>query len=138
MNNLLTTPRAARALLLILALVVGFHLLVLTGVIPFGIVWGGRLQSHEQMVQFETVSIGLNLLMLAVVAAAAGLLRVPLPGLVLKGALWLMTALFLLNTVGNVLAATALERLLFTPLTLLLAVLSCRLALGTPARAPKA
>ncbi|GAB3823676.1 hypothetical protein GCM10028821_01530 [Hymenobacter jeollabukensis] len=116
-------------MLLILSLIVLFHLLILTGVIPFAIVWGGRLKSHQQMLSFETVSIGLNLLMLAVVALAAGRLRLRVNSRLITGALWLMTALFLANTVGNLLARTALEQLVFTPLTLLLAVFSFRLAM---------
>ncbi|UOQ70108.1 hypothetical protein [Hymenobacter cellulosilyticus] len=129
MKTVLSARVAAHGILLILTLVVLFHLLVLTGVIPFDIVWGGRLKSFQEMLQFETVSIGLNLLMLVVAGIAAGRLRVRVSRLLLKGALWLMTGLFLLNTVGNLLAHTDLERLVFTPLTLLLALFSLRLAL---------
>jgi hypothetical protein len=130
MKNLLSARAAAQGLRTILSFVVLFHLLVLTGVIPYGIVWGGRLQSREQMLSFEAVSIGLNLLMLAVVAVAAGRLRLRVPPRLIQGLLWLMAGLFALNTVGNLLATTTLERLLFTPLTLLLAVCSLRLALS--------
>ncbi|TGE29225.1 hypothetical protein [Hymenobacter metallicola] len=130
MKNLFSARAAAIAILVILSLVVLFHLLVLSGVIPYGIVWGGRLTSPEQMLRFETVSITLNLLMLAVVSVAAGWLRLRVNQGLLKVALWLMTGLFALNTVGNLLAKTDLERLVFTPLTLVLALCSWRLALG--------
>ncbi|MCR5889384.1 hypothetical protein LRS06_16735 [Hymenobacter sp. J193] len=130
MKHLLTTRVAATGVRIILSLVVVFHLLVLTGVIPFDIVWGGRLKSHSQMLRFEVVSIILNLLMLVVVAAASGALQGRVNGRLVKGALWVMMALFLVNTVGNLLANTTLERLLFTPLTLLLALFCCRLAIG--------
>lgn len=81
------------------------------------------------MLAFETVSISLNLLMLAVVGVATGRLPLRIPRWLVKGALWLMTALFLLNTVGNLGAATALEKMLFTPITLLPAIFSFRLAI---------
>ncbi len=41
---------------------------------------------------------------------------------ILRVALWLMAVLFLLNTVGNVFSNDRLEQMLFTPVTLLLAV----------------
>ncbi|KAA9339310.1 hypothetical protein F0P96_01405 [Hymenobacter busanensis] len=129
MKHLLSAGVAAHGMLLILSLIVLFHLLIITGVIPFAVVWGGRLHSHSQMLRFETVSIGLNLLMLAVVARAVGRLRLRVNARFMQVALWLMALLFLANTAGNLLAKTELERLVFTPLTLLLALFSCRLAM---------
>ncbi|RAK69441.1 hypothetical protein [Hymenobacter edaphi] len=123
---------AARALLLIIALTLVFHGLVIGGVVPFQIVWGGRLTGRDELLAFEAVSVGLNLLMLAAVAAWAGLLRVQVPAGLLRAVLWLMVALFALNTVGNLLSTNQFEKLVFTPLTLLLALLSLRLALSKP------
>ena len=40
-----------------------FHLLVLAGVIPFDIVWGGNLKDKTQLYLMEGVSIAINLLM---------------------------------------------------------------------------
>jgi hypothetical protein len=40
-----------------------------------------------------------------------------------------MFVLFAINTVGNIFSNNELERLIFTPLTLLLAVFSLRLAI---------
>ncbi|RTQ48881.1 hypothetical protein EJV47_14895 [Hymenobacter gummosus] len=135
MKTLLSARAAAGALLVIITLTLLFHGLVISGVIPFQIVWGGRISSREQLLVFEAVSVGLNLLMLAAVAARAGLLRVRVPAGLLTAALWLMAALFALNTVGNLLSNNELEKLVFTPLTLLLALLSLRLALAPPAAA---
>ncbi|MEN9442639.1 MAG: hypothetical protein RLZ33_2716 [Bacteroidota bacterium] len=46
----------------------------------------------------------------------------------LRFAFWLFFVLFSLNTLGNLFAETLTETLIFTPLTILLAVLSLRLA----------
>ncbi|GAA3995760.1 hypothetical protein GCM10022408_02900 [Hymenobacter fastidiosus] len=132
--KLITERAAANGLLIILSAVVLFHVLVLLRVIPFAIVWGGRLTDETQLLTFETVSILLNLMMLTAVAVRAGLVKVRLPRLLLPTILWSMTGLFLANTVGNLLATTAFEKLVFTPLTLLLALFSLRLALSKPAR----
>ncbi|MCB2379000.1 hypothetical protein LGH70_15470 [Hymenobacter sp. BT635] len=128
--KLLSERLAATCLLVIFALTVLFHGLIITGVIPFGMVWGGRLQTREQMLVFETLSILLNGLMLGVVAAWAGRWKVALNPRILRIALWLMAGLFLLNTVGNLLSTSAVEKAVFTPVTLLLTLLCLRLALG--------
>ncbi len=124
-----TKQIASRGLLLILSLVILFHLLVIAGVIPFQVVWGGRLKDTSQMLVFESVSILLNLLMLTVVSIQAGLVKVTLNQRILKIAFWLMGILFFLNTIGNLVSLNQLERLVFTPLTFLLALFSLRLAL---------
>jgi hypothetical protein len=131
MKTLITERLAANALLIILALVVGFHLLILLRVVPFEIVWGGRLKTEDQMLKFETVSIGLNLLMLAVVALKSGRLKLGIKPGVVHAILWMMFGLFLMNTLGNLFSNNQFEQLVFTPLTLLLAIFSWRLAVGT-------
>ena len=130
MKNLISEKFAVRALTVILSLIVLFHLLVLSGVIPFGIVWGGRLSSREEMLRFEMVSIGVNLIMLLIISIKAGWIRLRMHHLILKTALWLMTILFLLNTVGNLFSQNDLEKLIFTPLTFILMIFSFRLAIN--------
>ncbi|GAB2955904.1 hypothetical protein GCM10027048_22460 [Hymenobacter coalescens] len=138
MKHLLSERVATYGLLSILALVVGFHLLVMARVIPFAIVWGGRLPDESRMLAFETVSVLLNLLMLAVVGIRAGLLKLRVHCRLINGCLWGMAGIFLLNTAGNLLSANAFEKAVFTPLTLLLALFSLRLALRpTPAAGPE-
>jgi hypothetical protein len=136
MENLNTTRLASYGLLLILSGVILFHIFVLSGLIPFAIVWGGRLQDTSQMLVFETISIAINLVMLAVAAIQAGMLKVKIrPGLI-RTALWVMFALFLVNTLGNLFSNNELEKMLFTPLTGLLALFCLRLATSkTPALA---
>ncbi len=43
--------------------------------------------------------------------------------------MWVMVAIFGLNTIGNLFAESMLEKLVFTPVTAALAVLSLRLAI---------
>lgn len=96
-----------------------FHLLVLTGIIPGEIVWGGRIKTAEELMVFETVSLSLNLFFLLVVLQKGGFIHLPLGERPVNFILWIMVILFALNTVGNLFAVSKLERNLFTPLTLL-------------------
>lgn len=127
MKNIITARFASSALLIIFSMVILFHVLVLAGVIPFDMVWGGRLKSKDQMIPFEITSLILNVLMLAVVAIHSGYLKVSINPMIIKAALWFMFVLFLLNTLGNLFSSNELEKMVFTPLTILLSVFSLRL-----------
>ena len=130
MNKLFTKRTASYCILITLSLIVLFHLLVLTGIIPFHIVWGGRLTNHPQMVRFEMISIAVNLVMLAVVAIHDGILKLRIKPLLIRIVLWCMCGLFLLNTIGNLLSTNTVEKIVFTPLTLLLSICCFRLAVN--------
>ena len=120
---------ALRLMMVLFGALLIFHLLVIFSFIPFTIIWGGKMKTHDDMLVMEGVSIGINLLFLGIV-----LLRIYLrfnSSFVnkLRFAFWLFFVLFSLNTLGNLFAETLAETLIFTPLTILLAVLSLRLAL---------
>jgi hypothetical protein len=129
MKKLISERLAVNSILFILSVIVLFHIAILTGLIPFDIVWGGRLKDAAQMRRFETVSILTNAVMIAVVSIRGGYLPVRIPARIITIALWLMGALFVLNTLGNLASVNAWERLIFTPLTAVLALLCFRLAI---------
>lgn len=110
-----------------LSLVLLFHLMVLTGIIPYNIVWGGRLQSKEQMLVFEVVSILLNAILLRAVLSKAGYIKRLFSVKWLNIILGFFAVLFLLNTVGNLFAEQTLETLLFTPVTFIFSLLCFRI-----------
>ncbi len=126
MKKIISPQQATRAITIILSAIVLFHLLVLLQVVPHEVVSGGKFEDFESMLPFEIVSIVLNLSFILLVRFRA---RRPQskPGRI---GMWILFALFSLNTLGNLFAETTTETLVFTPLTLILAVLSLRLALN--------
>jgi hypothetical protein len=128
--RLLPARSASKLLIGLFSLIIGFHLLVVTGFIPNEIVWGGKLSSSTEILRFEILSILVNLLLLAVILMDAGFIKNRLPSKFLEIMLWFMVVLFLLNTVGNLYSTNRLETLIFTPVTLILALLCYRLILG--------
>ncbi len=128
--RLLPARSASKLLIGLFSLIIGFHLLVVTGFIPHEIVWGGKLSSSTEILRFEILSILVNLLLLAVILMDAGFIKNRLPSKFLEIMLWFMVVLFLLNTVGNLYSTNRLETLIFTPVTLILALLCYRLILG--------
>ena len=134
MKAFLSERFALHGLLVIFLAIFIFHLLVVVGVVPFAMVWGGRLHNHSQMLAFEAVSLTINLLMLVIVVVQAGYVRIRIPRRVMTVVFSLMSLLFLVNTAGNLASNNELEKLLFTPLTLLLALLSLRVAVSSASK----
>ena len=131
MNRLLLTSSQALRTLLALLLAVGvFHLCVLFGIIPYQLVWAGRLNSAEEMYAFEAVSLLINLVLIGVLCMKAGYVRSVLSPKIIAGILWVFVCVFALNTLGNLFAESILERIGGTALTLVSAFLCWRIVKG--------
>lgn len=111
---------AVKALLVSLSLVIFLHLLILFKIVPFEIAWGGRLQNDEQMYIFETISIVINLILCFILLIKGRYIHFRVKEKVLNSVLWIFLILFILNTVGNLFAQTAFEKL-FSIVTLIFA-----------------
>lgn len=131
LRNILSERIATAGLVTILSLVLMVHFLILIDIIPFTIVWGGRLNNREQAMKFETVAILATLLMLLVVVMRSVYLRKGFNPPVIRVFLWLMTAMFLLNSASNFFSYNIIEQFVFTPLTALLSLFSLRLAIAS-------
>jgi hypothetical protein len=117
-------------LLILLSLFLLLHFIILLKIIPYNIIWGSRLKSNKEMYRFEILSILINVLFIIVILAQADFRIIHIPNKIITYALWLMTSLFLLNTLGNAISKNRIERLVFTPITILLAIFSFVLALS--------
>lgn len=119
---------AQSGLLILLSLFLLLHIAILLKIIPYNLVWGGRLKSDKEMYRFEIFSILVNSLILMIILVHGNYLKMDIPGNIIRYALWLMTGLFVLNTLGNITSKNKLEQKFFTPVTILLAVFSFILA----------
>lgn len=115
-----------------------FHVLILIGVIDYTLVWGGRLKTEAKMLQFETVSLTLNAVFLLVVCMRMNWVSLNIPRIALTITLWIMTGLFLLNTLGNLASLNSWETIIFTPVTIVLAVFCAVLAMAKKEKSPSA
>lgn len=118
------------SLLVILSISIVFHGLVLVKIVPYKIVWGSRLKTDADMYKFEVVSLILNLFFLVIILLKMKIIGFDFPENVLNYIIWGMAALFLLNTIGNLLSKNSLEKKIFTPITILLTIFSLMLALA--------
>ncbi len=113
---------AGLILLTLFSLAIVFHLLVLMEFIPNEIVWGGRITVKEELYIFESISMFMNLLFLLIVSLKTEKIRIKHNLKLIQFLLWFMTIMFLLNTIGNLLAKTSTETLIFTPITFISAI----------------
>ena len=123
MIRLITESQALKMMLVLLVAVFCFHLLVLFGIVPYSIVWAGRLKSTTDMYIFEAISILINAILFYVLLLKGNYIRHRVPERIVNSIILFFIALFLLNTAANFMATTFFERVIFTPLTLLSAVL---------------
>ncbi|PIB35918.1 hypothetical protein BFP72_11200 [Reichenbachiella sp. 5M10] len=107
----------------ILGIVLILHVLILTGQIPYDKVWAGKLHSVEEMKSFETFSILLNVFMLSVLYIKYRQLAKGVKNKVIDILIWIFSAFFALNTVGNLFSKSLIELILGTFLTLTSAIL---------------
>lgn len=119
----MTKKEALKMMIGLLTLVVIFHLAIITELIPYSIVWAGRLKTPDEMYAFEAVSISINILLVALLFLKGNYIKHRISNKVLNTILWLFLLLFVLNTIGNLMAETLFEKLVFTPLTLLSTIL---------------
>ncbi|MHA8097905.1 hypothetical protein VR479_01255 [Aquirufa aurantiipilula] len=105
-----------------------FHLLVMAGLVPPDIVWGGRLQSQDELIKMESISLFILVFMALIIAIKARWIFINITK-VTDYVIWLIPLLFFLNNWGNLQALNAMERIIFTPITLVLTLTSLRIAL---------
>ena len=118
---------AINTMITLLSAVVIFHILVLIQIIPYQIVWAGRLNSIAEMQRFETISILINCFIILLITIKGNYLNFKFSSKIINSLVWLFIILFSLNTIGNLMAKSNFEKLVFTPLTFILALLSFRI-----------
>ena len=118
----ITSRVAINSMLVLILAVVIFHLSVMAKIIPYGIIWGGRLKSEQEMYVFETISVFINLFLGFALLMKAGYIKSYLRQNIINIILWIFLVLFILNTIGNFFAKTNFEKL-FAVVTIIFAIL---------------
>jgi hypothetical protein len=104
------TNNAIKVFLGLLVMIILFHLSIITKVIPYNITWGGRLTNDTDMYVFETISILVNVFLCWVLLMKGNLVQYKFTYRVVNSILWVFFAIFILNTIGNIIAKTSFEK----------------------------
>lgn len=127
MKTIISAETAIKIMLSLLGLVMAFHILVIIQVIPYTIVWAGKLNTLKEMYQFEGSSIFINAMLIVVLLIKGEYLHLPVSNQFISIVLWMFVFLFAINTVGNLFAKTNTEKFIFTPLTFISSLLIFRI-----------
>ena len=130
MRDLISLRRAGIVVLSLFGLFFVFHVCVITGIVPHQYVWGGLIESPDEMFGKELLSMAVLAVSALIVSMRAGFLFPGKLTVLIRIFVWILFGLFVLNTIGNLLARTSLETWAFTPITALLAVLLFRMGLS--------
>jgi hypothetical protein len=133
MRKIIDFNVATLASLFILGVLILFHIAILMGIVMFDYVpieflWGGKMKTKAQLLNFEIVSLLTSVIFFFLLLIRSKLLNIPKLTGITSIAMWVVFAFFLLNTIGNALAATTLERM-FAIVSGVLALLFLRIAI---------
>jgi hypothetical protein len=130
MKKLISTNLAGNILLAAIGLLLIFHILVLSRVIPADLVWGGMIQGAQtNLVTLEGIALVITLLFLLIIAAKTGYVQARKLSAVVNIGVWLIFVFLLLNTLGNLASGVSFENLIAAPITIFLALCAFRLAI---------
>lgn len=129
MWNLIGVRAAGNILLVLFGMLFVFHLLVLTGVIPYNIVWAGKIANKTDLIKMETISLVVLILASLVITLRMEYLRLGISPLIIRIGIWILFVFFVLNTLGNLTAVSPIEKYGFGLLTILISILLLKLAI---------
>ncbi|MEM1504616.1 hypothetical protein RG959_14485 [Domibacillus sp. 8LH] len=129
MKTVLGMRMAGNIILAINTAALFMHILIVLNILPYDFVWGGSLKSQEDLIIFETISLLVQTVFILIVAVKLGYFLKGRFKKTVNVGLWTMFGIMVLNSAGNAASNSDLEKLLMTPLTVLLALLVLRLAI---------
>ena len=101
------------------------QLLVAAGIIPISMLWGGRQPELTPSLRVTSVVAAVILgAFIYIIRYRAGLAgRLPQP-IIIRVAAWVVTGYMVVNTLGNFASVSTVERFVFGPMTIILAITS--------------
>ena len=119
---------AGKILMGLLALLMVMHVLLLMRLIPYEVVWGGNIKDESHLNFFEISALLITGIFLVIVAIKLGYIKAPRLNRVANIGVWIVFAYFSMNIIGNLTSETSWEKLIFIPLSAILAALALRVA----------
>jgi len=121
---------AMRIIVVLLLLLLVFHILVVMRIISGDFVWGGQIEANsEQLINYEIFAAVVTCVFLVISFYKMRLLRENRKNSINQVGLWLMLLFFLLGILGNLSSDITKERLIFTPVTVLLSLFILRVVI---------
>ena len=117
-------------LLLLFGLLFIFHWLVLFGIIPYSIVWAGKIKNRKELLIMESISLFILVVAAIIISLKMGYLNFLQGSTTVNIGVWILFTFFVLNTIGNLTAKSPVEKYGFGLLTTIMALLILSLAIA--------
>lgn len=127
MKKLINVKLAGTILITFFFLLIIFHLLVLFHVLPADMVWGGKIKNSSDVFNLELMALGITILFLIIVALK--LFKSSKNRKLINVGVWIIFIYFCLNILGNLASENILEKSILSPVALIMAFLTLRLAI---------
>ena len=130
MEKIIKARTAGIITLGIFALLIVFHILVLSHVVPSDLVWAGEVSEDP----YDLLVLELTVILLILLFGMVLLLKLRLiaqrkSGRAINIGIWIIFAYFIINTISNLSRGITTESLIFAPVSLILVLLILRLAI---------
>ena len=130
MRKILSANLAGKILITLFVVLLIMHALILLGVLPSSIIWGGQIKEDQSnLLGLEAVAITLSLLFIGLTTLKLRQINSSSKRLLINLGAWLVFAYLVINVLGNFASGVSAETLIFGPLTILMALCALRLAL---------
>ncbi len=134
MKKLIHPKISGIVLLILMALMAVFHILVISGIVPQHMVWGGQLKDvpRSEVVMLESIAFIITLLFILIIAMRLDYIFAGKYKKVVNAGIWVIFGFMILSTLGNLNSSVTIEKLIFTPVSIISAL--CALRLGITKR----
>jgi hypothetical protein len=129
MKKFISVKLAGNIVIVLMVLMIILHMLIMLRIVPYDIVWGGQIKNDASLMKLEVFALVTLFIFLAIILVKVDYLKFTKFKKITNIAVWIMFVYFLLNTVLNLASGVTLEKLIFTPITIILFVLIFRLAI---------
>ncbi len=129
MKKFISPQFAVNVSIVLLVLLLIMHILIILKILPSDFVWAGQIMDDATLFKLELIALATTALFLVVFIVKRFVLKEKKSQRFINIVLWIMFLWFLLNIVGNMQSATSIEKILFIPISAVLALMSLRLAL---------
>ena len=129
MKNLISFKLAGKITITIIVLLIIFHILVLLGVVPSNIVWGGQIAEKATVMRHEILRLLVSFIFLAIIIEKLNQNKITKFKKLHNIAFWFIIVFFVICSIVKLTSAVTLEKIIFIPVTVILSVLLFRLAI---------
>jgi hypothetical protein len=106
------------------SLMIIIHVLIVAGIMPSSIIWGGSIQNDGQLYLMESIAIIVLIIFSFIQAVKSQILKMIGPPMIWTMLSFMVLVYLLLNTLGNFASDVTVEKIFFGSMTIIMSIAS--------------